>query len=192
MMAQPPGDWNVFKPIFADHWATLQHAHPRSQTAYYASLVATRLACGHPEQMGYVEYRCQHWGQGKHRVAMRCKSSLWLRCAKVDVANWVTQVSTVLHADVIDRHLILMVPALFRTTCYQNAAVVLSAFMRCGVQCLDEFYSTVRSKPLRGGDLTVLDTHGRNGQDHPQRHVLATRGGYDAQGERWEHLQDWP
>jgi hypothetical protein len=38
----------------------------------------------------------------------------------------------------------------------------------------------------------VLDTHGRNGQDHPQRHVLATRGGYDAPGERWEHLQDWP
>jgi hypothetical protein len=88
---------------------------------------------------GTFEYRCLHWGQGKHRVAMRGKSSWWWRCAKVDVANRVTQVSTVLHAGVIDRHLILMVPALFHTTCYQNAAGVLSAFMRCGVQCLDEF-----------------------------------------------------
>ena len=53
---------------------------------------------------------------------------------------------------------------MFRTTFYQNAAVVLSAFMRCGAQCLDDFYSTVRGKALRGGYITVLHTHGRNGQ----------------------------
>jgi hypothetical protein len=34
--------------------------------------------------------------------------------------------------------------AMFRTIFYQHAAVVLSAFMRCGAQCLDDFYSTVR------------------------------------------------
>jgi hypothetical protein len=33
---------------------------------------------------------------------------------------------------VIYRHIILTVPAMFRTTFYQNAAVVLRAFMRCG------------------------------------------------------------
>ena len=34
------------------------------------------LACGTPDQMGSVEYRCLHCGQGKHRVSMRCTSSL--------------------------------------------------------------------------------------------------------------------
>jgi Putative transposase len=38
----------------------------------------------------------------------------------------------------------------------------------------------------------VLHTHGRHGPYHPPLHLLATRGGYDAQGERWEHLQDVP
>ena len=55
-----------------------------------------------------------------------------------------------LHEGVIYRHIILTVPAMFRTTFYQNAAVVLSAFMRCGAQCLDDFYSTVRGKALKG------------------------------------------
>jgi hypothetical protein len=40
--------------------------------------------------------------------------------------------------------------------------------------------------------MTVLHTHGRNGQYHPHLHLLATRGGYEAQGERWAHLQFWP
>jgi len=93
---------------------------------------------------------------------------------------------------VIYRHIILTVPAMFRTPFYQNAAVVLSAFMRCGAQCLDDFYSTVRGKALRGGYITVLHTHGRNGQYHPHLHLLATSGGYDAQGACWEHLHYLP
>ena len=117
-----------------NHWDAFTHAHPRYRTSYYESLVAKMLACGNPEQMGYVEYRCLQCGQGKHLVAMSCKSSLCLRCAKVYVDNWVSQVSRVLHAGVIYRHIILTVPAMFRTTFYQNAAVVLSAFLRCGVQ----------------------------------------------------------
>ena len=78
MMAAPSRDWSVFKQIFADHWDAFQHAHPRYQTAYYDGLVAKMLACGNPEQMGYIEYRCLHCGQGKHLVAMSCKSSLVL------------------------------------------------------------------------------------------------------------------
>jgi len=54
--------------------------------------------------------------QGKHLVAMSCKSSLCLRCAKVHVDTWVSQVSQVLHEGVIYRHIILTVPALFRPT----------------------------------------------------------------------------
>jgi Putative transposase len=64
--------------------------------------------------------------------------------------------------------------------------------MRCGVQCLDDFYSTVRGKALRGGYIVVLHTHGRNGQYHPHLHLLATSGGLDGPGERWEHLQYLP
>jgi hypothetical protein len=192
MMPPPAGDWSVFKQIFADHWDTFQRAHPRYQTSYHNGLVAKMLACGNPQQMGYIEYRCLHCGQGKHLVSMSCKSSLCLRCAKVYVDNWVTQVSKALHEGVIYRHIILTVPAMFRTPFYQNAAVVLSAFMRCGGQCLDDFYSEVRGKALRGGYITVLHTHGRNGQYHPHLHLLATSGGYDDQGERWEHLQYLP
>src|SRR6266446_4912486 len=69
-----------------------------------------------------------------------------------------------LHEGVIYRHIILTVPAMFRVTFYHNAALLLSALMRCGVQCLDDFYSAVRGKTLRGGSITVLHTHGRNGQ----------------------------
>jgi Putative transposase/Transposase zinc-binding domain len=192
MSAAPSLDWSVFKQIFADHWKPFQHAHPRYQTSYYDGLVTKMLACGNPEKMGYLEYRCLHCGQGKHLVAMSCKSSLCLRCAKVYVDNWVSQVSQVLHEGVIYRHIILTVPAMFRTTFYQNAEVLLSALMRCGAQCLDEFYSDVRGKALRGGYITVLHTHGRNGQYHPHLHVIATSGGYDGSGERWEHLQYLP
>ena len=192
MMTHPSGDWSVFQQIFADHWDAFAHAHPRYQTPYYEGLVAKMLACGTPEQMGDVEYRCLRCGQGTHRVAMSCKSALCLRCAKVHVDNWASQVSKALHTGVIYRHIILPVPAMFRTTFYQHTAVVLSAFMRCGAQCLDDFYSTVRGKTLKGGSMTVLHTPGRNGQYHPHLHLLATSGGYDAQGERWEHLQYVP
>src|SRR6266581_1019523 len=151
MMAASSRDWHVFKQIFADHWEPFPQAHPRYQTASYASLVAKMLACGIPEKIGSSEYRGLHCGQGTHLVAMSCKSSLCWRCAKVSVDNWVSQGSRVLHAGVISRHIILTVPAMFRTTFYHNAAVVLNACMRCGAQCLDDFSSTVRGKALKGG-----------------------------------------
>jgi Transposase zinc-binding domain/Putative transposase len=189
MLAAPARDWSVFQQIFADQWEVFQQAQPRYQTPYYHGLVGKMLACGNPAKMGYLEYRCLHCGQGHHVVSMSCQSSLCLRCAKVYVDNWVSQVSQVLHEGVIYRHIILTVPALFRTTFYQNAAMVFRVFMRCGAQCLDDFYSTVRGKTLRGGSITVLHTHGRNGPYHPHLHVLATSGGYDGASERWEHLQ---
>jgi hypothetical protein len=83
MRVAPARDWHVFQPIVAEHWEGVKHAHPRYQTAYYDDLVATRLACGNPALMGEVEYRCLRCGQGPQRGAMRCKSSLCLRGAKV-------------------------------------------------------------------------------------------------------------
>src|SRR5882762_11888776 len=110
---------------------SLHDAHPLYQTAYYDSLVAKMLACGNPEKIGYIEYRCLHCGQGKHLVAMSCKSSLCLRCAKVAVDNWVSQVSRVLHEGVIYPQIYTLSLHDARPTFYQNAPVVLSAFMRC-------------------------------------------------------------
>ena len=192
MLAAPARDGSVFQQIFTDHGQAFQQAHPRYQTPYYDELVRKMLDCSTPAKMGYVESRCLHCGQGQHLVAMSCKSSLCLRCAKVYTDNWVSQVSKVLHEGVIYRHIILTGPAMFRTSFYQNAAGLLSAFMRGGAQCLDDVYSTVQGKALTGGYITDLHTHGRNGQYHPHLHVLATSGGYDAQGACWAHLHCLP
>jgi hypothetical protein len=108
------------------------------------------------------------------------------------VDNWVSQVSKMLHEGVIYRHIILTVPAMFRTTFYHNAPVLLSALMRGGVQCMDAFLSEVRGKALRGGYIVVTHTHGRNGHYHPHLHVIATSGGYDGQEQRWEHVHYLP
>jgi len=192
MMIRPSGDWSVFQQILAEPWDAFAHAHPRYQTPYYEGLVAKMRACGNPEQRGYVASRGLRCGQGTHRVAMSCQAVLCLRCAKVHVDNGVSQVSQGLHAGVISRHSSLTVPALFRTTFSQHAAVVGSAFRRCGAPCLDAFSRTVRGKALRGGSRTVLHPHGRHGPYPPHGHLLATRGGDEAQGERGEHLQCLP
>jgi hypothetical protein len=97
-----------------------------------------------------------------------------------------------LHEGVLYRHSILTVPALFRTTFYHNAAVLWRAWMRCGVQCLDDCYSEGRGQVLKGGSMVVLHTPGRKGPYHPPLHLIATSGGFDGQGQGWEHLQYWP
>src|SRR5262249_34009872 len=167
-------------------------AHPRYQTADYNDLVAKMLDGGPPEQMGDIADRCLPCGQGKPLVAMRWKSSLCLRCAKVYVANGGRQGSQVLQEGVLYRHIILTVPAMFRTTLYHKAAVVLSAWMRCGVQCLNDCYREVRGQALQGGSIVGIHPHGRNGHSPPQLHLLAPSGGYDHQGARGEQLQDLP
>jgi Putative transposase/Transposase zinc-binding domain len=192
MLAAPSQDWNVFQQIFVEHWEGFKHVYPRYDTRYYDGLVSKMLACGNPDQMGYIEYRCLHCGQGTHRVAMSCKSSLCLRCAKVYVDNWVAQVSKILHEGVIYRHIVLTVPDVLRTTFYQNAQALLSPFMRCGVRCLDDVFSRVSGKPLKGGYIVVIQTHGRNGQYNPHLHIIATSGGWEPQAKQWMHLNYLP
>jgi Putative transposase/Transposase zinc-binding domain len=166
--------------------------YPRYHTRYYDGLVDKMLRCGNPDQIGYIEYRCLHCGQGKHLVAMSCKSSLCLRCAKVYVDNWVSQVSQMLHEGVIYRHIVLTVPALLRQTFYQQSQAVLSPFMRCGVRCLDDVFSRVSGQTLKGGYIVVIQTHGRNGQYNPHLHIIATSGGWDQQARQWVHLDYIP
>jgi hypothetical protein len=192
MMAAPSQDRKVFKQIFVEHWEGFKHVYPRYDTRDYDGLVDKMLACGNPDQMGSIEYRCQHCGQGKHLVSMSCKSSLCLRCAKVYVDNWVAQVSKILHAGGIYRHIVLTVPAVLRTTFYQNAPALLSPFMRCGVRGLDDVFSRVSGKSLKGGYIVVMQTHGRNGQYNPHLHIIATSGGWDPQANQWVHLDYLP
>jgi putative transposase/transposase-like zinc-binding protein len=192
MTAATPPAWSVVKQIFAEHWDGFTRVYPRYNRRYYDGLVHKMLGCGDPDQMGSIEYRCLQCGEGTHSVAMSCKSSLCLRCAKVYVDNWVSQVSRTLHEGVIYRHIVLTVPALLRTTFYHNATVVLSAFMRCGVRCLDDVYSRVSGRTLKGGYIMVIQTHGRNGQYNPHLHCIATSGGWDHTAQQWVHLDYVP
>ena len=192
MIAAPSQDWNLFQQIFVEHWDGFKRVYPRYDKRYYDELVDKMLRCGKPDKMGYTEYRCLHCGEGTHRVAMSCKSSLCLRCAKVYVDKWVAQVSKILHEGVIYRHIVLTVPDVLRTTFYQNAQALLSPFMRCGVRCLDDVFSRVSGKPLKGGYIVVIQTHGRNGQYNPHLHILATSGGWEPQAKQWMHLDYLP
>ena len=192
MVAAPSQDWNVFKQIFAEHWDGFKHVSPRYDQRYYDSLVHKMLGCGNPDTMGYIEYRCLQCGEGTHRVAMSCKSSLCLRCAKIYVDTWVSQVSQMLHEGVIYRHIVLTMPEILRKTFYQQAQAVLSPFMRCGVRCLDDVYSRVSGRALKGGYIMVIQTHGRNGQYNPHLHIIATSGGWDQQASQWVHLDYIP
>jgi hypothetical protein len=192
MHAESSQDWNVFKQIFTEHWNGFTRVYPRYDQRYYDGLVDKMLGCGNPEKSGYIEYRCLQCGEGTHRVAMSCKSSLCLRCAKVYVDTWVSQVSKMLHEGVIYRHIVLTMPAMLRKTFYQQSKALLSPFMRCGVQCLDDCFSRVSGRPLQGGYIVVIQTHGRNGQYNPHLHFIATSGGWDQQARQWIHLDYLP
>ena len=106
--------------------------------------------------------------------------------------NQVAQVSKILHEGVIYRHIVLTVPDVLRTTFYQNAQALLSPFMRCGVRCLDDVFSRVSGKPLKGGSIVVIQTPGRNGQYNPHLPIIATRGGWEPQAKQWMHLDYLP
>src|SRR5207245_9534910 len=121
--------------MLCESWEGFRPVPPRSNTPYYDDLVDKRLRCGNPDQIGSIAYRCLHCGQGKQRVAMRCKSSLCLRCAKVSGDNGVAQVGKMLHDGVIYRHIVLTVPAALRTPCDQLADAWLSPCMHWGVEC---------------------------------------------------------
>jgi hypothetical protein len=192
MIAAASQDWNVFQQIFVEHWDGFKCVYPRYNKPYYDSLVDKMRRCGDPDKIGSSEYRCPQCGEGTHRVAMSCKSSLCLRCAKVSVDNWVSQVSQMWHEGVIYRHIVLTMPAMLRTTFYQQSQALLGPFMRCGRRCLDDVFSRVCGKPLTGGYIMVIQTHGRHGQYNPPLHCIATSGGWDHKGHQWIHLDYVP
>jgi hypothetical protein len=94
MTAATPPAWSVFEEIFAEHWDGFTRVYPRYDRRYDDGLVHKMLGCGDPDKMGSIAYRCLQGGEGTHRVAMSCQSSLCLRCAKVAVDNWPRRANT--------------------------------------------------------------------------------------------------
>jgi len=186
------GDWNQFKQIFFDHWEGFKRVHHFYNKRYYDNLVERMLACGNPEQMGYIEYRCLRCGKGKRLVSMSCKCTLCLRCGKVYVDDWVSQISKMLHPGVIYRHIVLTVPEIFREIFYNHQEELFGPLFRCGVKCLDDFFSYVSRKQIKGGYIVILQTHGRNGQYNVHLHIISTSGGMDQRSGRWVHLNYLP
>jgi len=58
MKSEPTPGWNIFKQIFHDHWDEFKQFNPRHDHAYYDELVNKMLACGNPDQIGYLDMRC--------------------------------------------------------------------------------------------------------------------------------------
>jgi Putative transposase/Transposase zinc-binding domain len=191
MEAEQKVGWNIFKQIFADHWEGFKERYPLYDKQYYDDLVEKMLACGNPEKMGYIEYRCMYCGQETRIVAMSCKCSLCLRCGKVYVDDWVSQISRMLYEGVIYRHIVLTVPKVLRKTFY-NHPELLGPFMQRVIKCLDDFFSCVSGKKIKGGYIVVLQTHGRNGHYNPHLHIIATSGGLDEKTQEWVHLNYLP
>ncbi len=97
-----------------------------------------------------------------------------------------------LHEGVIYRHIVLTMPEMLRTTFYRQSKDLLSPLMRCGVRCLDDCLSRVSGKPLTGGYIVVVQTHGRSGQYNPHLHIIATSGGWDQEAKQWAHIDYLP
>lgn len=192
MRGQEKQGWNIFKGIFSENWDGFKKEHSRYYNKYYDELVEKMLSCGNPEEMGYIEYLCQSCGEGRRLVSMSCKSTLCLRCGKVYVDNWVSQVSKMLHEGVIYRHIVLTMPDNLRTVFYKYSVELYGKFFSCGAKCLDDFFGEVRGKALKGGYLIVLQTNGRNGQYNPHLHIISTSGGLDEKNNKWEHLDFLP
>ena len=64
--------------------------------------------------------QCVSCGYGQRVISMSCKSPLCLRCGKVYVDNWVSQVSKILHEGVIYRHIVLTMPEILRPGFYSQ------------------------------------------------------------------------
>ena len=184
--------WNIFKQIFSEHWEGFKRKYPRYSKRYYDEQVKKMMGCGNPKEMGYIRYLCFSCGEGNRVVSMSCKSTMCLRCGKVYVDEWVSQVSRMLHEGVLYRHIVLTVPEKLRKTFYNHGEELLGSFMVCGVRCMDDFYSKVSRKEIKGGYIVVLQTHGRNGQYNPHLHIIGTSGGMDRDSRKWEHVEYLP
>lgn len=186
-------DQVTFRQIFIDNWPGFKGEHPSYGKAQYDEVVQKMLGCG-KEEGGYTEYMCMHCGRDRRRVCFTCKSSFCLSCAKGYVDDFVVQVSKMLHPGVIYRHVILTVPEQLRINFYQarHDGAFLSAFMRCGYECLEAAVRQVKRQSLKIGTIIVVQTHGRSGRYNPHLHMMLTSGGINEETGKWVDLTYFP
>ncbi|MFO0794007.1 MAG: transposase [Candidatus Brocadiaceae bacterium] len=144
------------------------------------------------KEMGYIKYMCTRCADGVRVVSMSCKGTMCLRCGKVYVDEWVSQVSKMLHEGVVYRHIVLTVPEDLRKIFYRGCEKLLGKLMECGVRCLDDYYSEASRKEVKGGYIVVIQTHGRNGQYNPHLHIIATSGGMEERSKEWVQIEYMP
>jgi hypothetical protein len=187
--SQNKQDKEVFKNIFKDHWDEFKATHRRYDNEQYEEAVQKMLGCGE-EFSGYSEYICMYCGGDRRKVPFSCKSCFCLSCAKKYVDDFVSQVSAMLHPGVIYRHIVLTIPEQLRDCFYKDRhnGDLLSAFMRCGYECLEDVVSTVKRKTLKIGCIVVVQTHGRSGHYNPHLHIIMTSGGVETELESWFDL----
>jgi len=150
-------DKDVFQNIFIDHWDQFKEEHPTYDKPQYEEPVQKMLGCG-KESNGYSEYICINCGQDLRRIGFSCKSCFCLSCAKKYVDDFVSQVSSMLHPGMVYRHIILTIPEQLREVFYNNRHDdnLLSEFMRCGYECLEEVVSRVKRLSLKIGIIVVV------------------------------------
>ena len=186
-------DKGTFQQIFLDHWDGFKEAYPSYDTSQYEEVIQKMLDCG-KEGFGYTEYICMQCGQDRRRVCFTCKGSFCLSCAKVYVDKFVEHVSEVLVSGVVYRHTILTLPEQLRKYFYnrRHNGSLLSRFMRCGYECLEDVVGTVTRQDIKIGVIIVVQTHGRSGQYNPHLHILMTNGGVNERKRRWVDLGYFP
>jgi hypothetical protein len=90
--------------------------------------------------------------------------------------------------------MVLTVPEQLRLTFYRDRATgkLLSAFMKCGHQCLEAVVRTVVRQPVKIGTIVVVQTHGRSGHYNPHLHIIMTSGGINETTGKWVELGYFP
>ena len=182
-------DVDVFKTSFNDHWEGFKNAYPQYDIDQYEAPVQKMLGCRDASN-GYSEYICMFCGRDRRKVPFSCKSCFCLSCAKQYVDNFVSQVSGMLHPGVVYRHIVLTLPEQLRSTFFKErfSKDLLSCFMKCGAECLEDVVGSVKRKKLKIGSIVVVQTHGRSGRYNPHLHIIMTSGGISQEQERWYDL----
>lgn len=182
-------DVDVFKTIFKDHWEDFKNAYPKYDIDQYEKPVQKMLGCRDASN-GYSEYVCMYCGRDRRKVPFSCKSCFCLSCAKQYVDNFVSQVSGMLHPGVIYRHIVLTLPEHLRPVFSKERfnKNLLSGFMKCGSECLEDLVGSVKRKKLKIGTIVVVQTHGRSGRYNPHLHIIMTSGGINVERESWYDL----
>lgn len=173
-------DKATFKQIFVDHWDAFKRAYPRYDTPHIDDVVQKMLACGDPEKMGFVQYRCTNCGQTR-RIAFTCKSAFCLSCSKPYTERWVDFIGRRLLPGVTYRHFVLTVPDFLHLPFFRDPRL-LATLMRTGHACLLDVFKTCTGEDLDIGCVIVLQTAGRPGTYNPHLHMLVTAGGINPQG----------